>query len=82
MGFSAKVPAAALKYFGDAVRDFALHPTVVSEFHPDKGWVRQSYNKRISRSWAAKLARQGVTHVALRSGMRQADFALSELTVR
>lgn len=82
ISFASKVPPAALSYFGKEVMGASMHPVVHAEFHPNAGWKRQSYNKRISRSWALKLRKQGVTHVALKSGTRQADFAIEELTRR
>jgi len=82
MSFSSKVPAAAVKYFGNDVTSRELHPVIVSEFDPAAGWKRRDYKKRISRSWAAKLARKGITHVTLKSGLRQADFSITELITR
>jgi len=80
MGFSSKVPTAAVKYFGTDVTSRELHPVIVSEFDPSAGWKRQSSTKRVSRSWLRKLSRQGITHVSLKSGIRQADFSVRELT--
>jgi hypothetical protein len=52
-------------------------PIVVAEF--SDRWRRQSYRKRISRSWARKLKARGVTHVTLALDGREADFSVAEL---
>ncbi len=67
------IPAVAA-YFGSAAQ-----PIVAQEFHPTKGWQHQTYRKRISRSWARKLRRAGISHVALDLDGRLADFSTAEL---
>ena len=71
-------PAAVSAYFGPS-RD-REHAVIAETFHPDRGWKRPSFRKRISPSWARKLRREGVTGVALASAGRLADFRIEELT--
>lgn len=55
-------------------------PVIVAEEFTAAGWTpRPRFRKRMTHSWARKLRREGVTHVALRAGARTADFALAEL---
>ena len=82
MIFSSKVPPAVIKFFGNDVMKRELRPVIVSEFDPAAGWKRQNSEKVISRSTARKLAKQGVTHIVLKSGVRQADFSVSELATQ
>ena len=82
MSFASRVPTAVIKYFGTEVTSAELHPIIVSEFKGDKGWIPQTYKKRISRSWALKLRKQGVSYVSLKSGLRQADFSIDEIVSR
>lgn len=70
---SAQIPTSAALYFhGD-------HPVITGEFHPSRGWRSQSFRKRVSASWLRKLRKEGVTHVALTSEGRSADFSIAEL---
>lgn len=78
MAHQAQLPPVAARYFGQ----HAEHPLVEEQFTPGKGWKRTGYRKRISTSWARKLAASGVTDVALRSGGRLADFAIADLVLR
>ena len=56
-------------------------PIIVQEYWPHRGWVRTSYQKRVSRSWLVKLKHAGVQHVALAlpNSNRVADFSVAEL---
>jgi hypothetical protein len=74
-GYSLKAIPLVASYFGND--GYAI---VAEEFYPDRGWVRQSYRKRVSRAWARKLRAAGVTVVALRAEGRLADFRIEELT--
>lgn len=71
----AQVPATAAKYFGAN----GEHPIIVQAFKAS-GWARYPFKKRISGAWARKMKKEGVTHVALKSGNRVADFRIEELT--
>jgi hypothetical protein len=75
----AQVPRVVADYFGGMV-DRGRHPVIVEAFIPGKGWRRhRSFRKRVSVSWARKLRAEGVTHVALASGARVADFRIEEV---
>lgn len=81
----ATVPNAAKGYFvrlGIETRDgwVSEHPVVVSEFHPDRGWMHSPFRKRISASWARKLRARGITHVRLSCSGHEADFSTKELS--
>lgn len=56
---------------------------IVQDFHPARGWQPCRMRKRISRSWARKLHREGVTAVAVvpvaDPGRAPADFTVAEL---
>ncbi len=54
-------------------------PVIAQEFRRGNGWVRQTHRKRVSAAWLRKLRREGVTHVALTSEGRTADFSIEEL---
>ena len=54
-------------------------PTIAQEFKTRKGWTRQTFRKQVSAAWLRKLRREGVTHVALNSDGRTADFSIEEL---
>ena len=54
-------------------------PTIAQEFKTRKGWTRQTLRKQVSAAWLRKLRREGVTHVALNSDGRTADFSIEEL---
>ncbi len=54
-------------------------PIIVQQFTPDKGWTRYAFRKRVSRAWARKLSREGITSVALEHDGRIADFRIAEL---
>lgn len=80
---SLRVPAAVRGYYG---RD--VHAIIVQQFprrrmNGSVGWVSTSYRKRVSVSWARKLLREGVTHVALvpvdDPRRAPADFSLEEI---
>jgi len=87
---SAEVPAAVTR----AYPGLDHRPIIAEVVHPDgRGWltlrgrtlevdrlVKGTYRKRISRSYARKLRRDGVTAVALDlGGGRVADFTTAEL---
>ena len=89
----ATVPQAAADYFSRwlpridypgfpptaQVAGYHYHPVIDQVFTSDRGWVRYSFRKRISPTWARKLRAQGITRVALRVGDRVADFTIQEL---
>jgi hypothetical protein len=84
--YQAKVPKAAADYFnryyaGGGVL-FREHPTIDATFVPGRGWRPYPGVKRVSRTWVRKLAAEGVTHIALRSYGRVADFSVRELSRR
>ena len=54
-------------------------PTIAQEFKTRKGWTRQTFRKQVSEAWLRKLRREVVTHVALNSDGRTADFSIEEL---
>lgn len=55
-------------------------PVVVQAFYPGRGWTKYPFRKRISRSWARKMLREGYSAVGLElSCVRVADFQLKEL---
>jgi hypothetical protein len=86
VGYRAQVPPEAARFFGQG----APHPIVNEVFVPGRGWKRGPHVlpnglslgrvQHISRSLARKLRAAGVTGVNLRSGIRQADFDIKELT--
>jgi hypothetical protein len=53
------------------------NPVIAAEFKHT--WQRQGWDKRVSYAWLRKLRADGVTHVALRFGAREADFSVTEL---
>ena len=71
----AQIPPIVGAYFGAD----ATHPIIRQTFIPGRGWRRSRFRKRVSASFAYKLAGGGVTHVQLASGGRLADFAIGEL---
>ena len=73
-GHQAIVPPVAAAYFGPT----SMHPVITQTFLPGVGW-RRHYRKRVSRSWVQKLAKEGVTDVALTVAGRTADFRVAEL---
>lgn len=73
-----QVPSVAAAYFGPTDRD--THPVIQQVFRREEGeWKRYPIRKRVSRSWLRKLGAEGVTHVALFSRGRLADFSVREL---
>jgi hypothetical protein len=69
---SSTSPTVAAYFGGDH------HPTIAQTFHPDRGWRRSPGRKRISRSWARQLRREGVTGLQRTDGVRHADFRTQE----
>lgn len=65
----------AESYFGSG----SDTPIIAQEFRRGNGWVRQTHRKKVSAAWLRKLRREGVTHVALTTEGRTADFSIEEL---
>ena len=64
----------AHQHLGDPV------PVVAEHFTPESGWRAHPWKKRISRSYARRLKREGVTCVGLRMAPgRIADFKIQAL---
>jgi len=78
-----RIPGAVTRTYGKGIS----HPVIAEEFHPERGWIKPGWNKRITASYARKLRQQGVTFVALRMTDEEgrtfvADYRTSELTSR
>lgn len=71
------MPPVAAAYFGPT--DKHTHPIIRQVFNPAVGWKQYPIRKRVSGSWVRGLKAEGVTHVALESGGRLADFSVREL---
>ncbi len=83
----AQVPQTVYDYFkrfisgGESVVAYEAHPIITQTFTPGKGWRNTNYRKRVSCSWLRKLAREGVTAVAVCSPYwpdRTVDFSVRE----
>lgn len=76
----AQIPQPVLRYFGRAaLLDRRSHPVVHATYVPSVGWQRSHSKHRVSVSWCRKLKHFGVTHVALTSDGRTADFTIAEI---
>jgi hypothetical protein len=78
----AKVPPVATEYFAqyEADQDAREHPIIGQVFYPERGWRRQVFKKRVSRSWLLKLRSDGATAVMLSAYGHDVDFTIAELT--
>ncbi len=81
MSHSIKAIPAIVKYCESTNTSEEFHtPVIVQAFYPGRGWTTYPFRKRISRSWARKMLREGYTAVGLElSYVRVADFQFKEL---
>lgn len=79
MKHQATEPPAVAAYFGRCAEPDREHAVIAQTFTQAKGWKTYPIRKRVSASWLRKLRSEGVTHVALASQGRCADFSIMEL---
>jgi hypothetical protein len=72
-------PSLVADYFGSLSETGRQHALISQTFTQGKGWKDYPIRKRVSTSWLRRLRSEGVTHVALISRGRRADFSVEEL---